>query len=190
MAPKKKFTKDQIIDAAFEIARIEGVDAITIRRVAEKLGSSIAPIYVNFKEVGELLEGVYQKTFEVSRQILLEQNSGHLFQDIGAASIRFARAYPVLFRDIVMQKNDQAKHSEEETGNLIHMMRMDPDLNGLSDDELKTILLKMKTFQVGISVMAANDLLPEDYTEEQMIQLMNSAAQDVISTARGRIEQS
>jgi hypothetical protein len=33
-------------------------------------------------------------------------------------------------------------------------------------------------------------LLPEDYTEERMIQLMNSAAEDVISTARRRIEQS
>lgn len=50
MAPKKKFTKDQIIDAAFEIARTEGIEFITIRKVAEKLGGSIAPIYVNFKE--------------------------------------------------------------------------------------------------------------------------------------------
>lgn len=158
--------------------------------MAEKLGGSIAPIYVNFKEIGELLEGVYEKTFEVSRQILLEQNSGHPFQDIGAASIRFAREYPMLFRDIVMQKNDQAKHNEEETRHFIHIMRTDPDLSGLSDNELMTILLKMKTFQVGISVMAANDLLPEDYTEERMIQLMNSAAEDVISTARRRIEQS
>lgn len=158
--------------------------------MAEKLGGSIAPIYVNFKEIGELLEGVYEKTFEVSRQILLEQNSGHPFQDIGAASIRFAREYPMLFRDIVMQKNDQAKHNEEETRHFIHIMRTDPDLSGLSDNELMTILLKIKTFQVGISVMAANDLLPEDYTEERMIQLMNSAAEDVISTARRRIEQS
>lgn len=190
MAPKKKFTKDQIIDAAFEIARTEGIDFITIRKVAEKLGGSIAPIYVNFKEVGELLEGVYQKTFEVSRQMLLEQNSGHPFQDIGVASIRFAREYPILFRDIVMKKNDQAKHNEEEMKSFIHVMRMDPDLNGLSDDELKTILLKMKMFQVGISVMAANELLPEEYTEQEMIRLMNSAAEDVISTARRRKEQS
>ena len=175
MAPKKKFTKDQIIDAAFEIARVEGVNSITIRKVAEKLGGSIAPIYVNFKEIGELLEGVYEKTFEVSRQILLEQNSGHPFQDIGAASIRFAREYPMLFRDIVMQKNDQAKHNEEETRHFIHIMRTDPDLSGLSDNELMTILLKMKTFQVGISVMAANDLLPEDYTEERMIQLIEQS---------------
>lgn len=61
MAPKKKFTKDQIIDAAFEIARVEGVNSITIRKVAEKLGGSIAPIYVNFKEIGEICLKVYMR---------------------------------------------------------------------------------------------------------------------------------
>lgn len=186
MPPKTKFTKEQIVDAAFEIARTEGVDSITIRKVAEKLGSSIAPIYVNFKEVSELIEAVYKKTFEVSRQILMEQNSGHPFHDIGVASIRFARDYPVLFRDLVMNKNDQAKQNEEEVQGFIKMMRMDPDLKGLSDDELQEILLKMKIFQVGMSVMVANELLPGDFTEEQMIQLMNSAAEDVISTAKRR----
>ncbi|WP_238653942.1 TetR/AcrR family transcriptional regulator [Paenibacillus piscarius] len=190
MAPKKKYTKEQIIDAAFEIARTEGVDAVTIRKVAEKLGGSIAPIYVNFKEASELVEEVYQRTLTVSRQILLEQNSGHPFHDIGAASIRFAREYPVLFRDLVMKKNGQAKHDEAQTQGFIQMMRTDPDLNGLSDDELGMILLKMKMFQVGMSVMVANELLPDHYTEEQMIQLLNSAAEDVISTARRRTEQS
>ena len=50
MAPKKKYSKEKIIDSAFEVARIEGIDSITIRKVAEKMGSSIAPIYVNFNE--------------------------------------------------------------------------------------------------------------------------------------------
>lgn len=36
---KPCFTKEQIIDAAFEIARTEGVDAVTIRKVSEKLGA-------------------------------------------------------------------------------------------------------------------------------------------------------
>jgi hypothetical protein len=131
---------------------------------------------------------VYKKTFEVSRQILMEQNSGHPFRDIGVASIWFAREYPVLFRDLVIKKNDQAKHNEEETQVFIKMMRIDPDLSGLSDEELLTILLKMKIFQVGMSVMVANELLPGEFTEEQMIQLMNSAAEDVIAMAKRRAE--
>ena len=189
MAPKTKFTKEQIVDTAFEIARTDGIDSITIRKVAEKLGSSIAPIYVNFKEVDELVQEVYNKTAEVSRQILTEQDSGNPFLDFGVASIRFAKEYPVLFRDLVMKKNNQAKHDEEETQGFIQMMRTDPDLSGLSDDQLQAIFLKMKIFQVGMSVMVANELLPGDFTEERMIQLMSSAAEDVISTARRRTKQ-
>lgn len=41
MPPKKKFSEEQIIDAAFEIAKTEGMDSITIRKVAFQMGLSI-----------------------------------------------------------------------------------------------------------------------------------------------------
>ena len=60
MGPKVKFTREQIIDAAFEIARTEGIDSITMRKIAEKMGSSVAPIYVNFNNVDELNEALWK----------------------------------------------------------------------------------------------------------------------------------
>lgn len=189
MAPKPKFKKEEIVDAALEIARTEGISSITIRKVAERLGSSIAPIYVNFKEADELVQAVVNKTFEISRQLLSEQSSGHPFRDIGMASLRFAREYPVLFRDLVMRKNDHLKHNEQDMRSLVDRMKGDPMLAGLSDEDLMMILLKMKVFQTGLSVMAAGDQFPEGFEEEQMIQLMNSAAEDMIGAARRRAEE-
>jgi AcrR family transcriptional regulator len=186
MAPKSKFTKDQIIDAAFEIARTEGMDRITIRKVAERLGSSIAPIYVNFKEVNELIQEVIKKTFAISQQLLMEQNTGHPFHDIGVASLRFAKEYSVLFRDLVMKKNDHMNDHDNEMGILVELMKKDPDLQGLTDDELMTILLKMKIFQTGLSVMVANGLLPDDFDEDKMIHILNSTAMDIIGAAQMR----
>lgn len=61
MPLKPKFTKEQIIDSAFQIAKEEGIDKITIRKVANHLGSSSAPIYVNFKDVQELKRAVIKK---------------------------------------------------------------------------------------------------------------------------------
>lgn len=98
MPPEKKFSKRQIIDAAFDIAKAEGMEKTTIRKVATELGSSIAPIYVNFNDVNELIGGVIQKVMNVSEQLLIEQNSGNPFRDIGVASIRFAKQHPQLFR--------------------------------------------------------------------------------------------
>ncbi|WP_123042886.1 TetR/AcrR family transcriptional regulator [Cohnella candidum] len=186
MAPKSKFTKEQIVDAAFEIARTEGLDGITIRKVADKLGSSIAPIYVNFKEAGELVEAVVHKTFAISRQLLAEQNSGHPFHDIGVASLRFAKEYSVLYRDLVMKKNDHMKPQEQDLDVLVGLMKQDPNLQGLSEEELRTILLKMQIFQTGLSVMVANGLLPDSFDEQQMIRIMDSAAEDIMTAAQMR----
>ncbi|HBQ87290.1 MAG TPA: TetR/AcrR family transcriptional regulator, partial [Syntrophomonas sp.] len=35
MGPKIKFTREQIIDVAFEIAETEGINGITMRKIAE-----------------------------------------------------------------------------------------------------------------------------------------------------------
>src|SRR5699024_6488020 len=98
MPPKTKFSKEKIVEAAFEIATEHGMEEITIRRIADRLESSIAPIYVNFRNVEEVKEAVIQKTNEISKQMIEEQNSGRPFYDIGMASLKFAREYSVLFR--------------------------------------------------------------------------------------------
>ncbi|MCM3767614.1 TetR/AcrR family transcriptional regulator [Neobacillus niacini] len=186
MAPKSKFNKDQIIEAAFEIARTEGIGGITIRKVADKLGSSIAPIYVNFKDVDELIQEVVNKTFEVNRQLIKEQNTGYPFRDIGAASLKFAKEYSALFRDLVMKQNDYINNLEQDEDMLVEMMKQDPTLESFSNDELRTILLKMRIFQIGLSLMVANELLPDDFNEEKMMHMLGSTASDIITAAQIR----
>ncbi|MFA9556684.1 TetR/AcrR family transcriptional regulator [Evansella sp. AB-rgal1] len=187
MPPKKKFSKEQIIDAAFEIAKTEGLSKITIRKVADKLGSSIAPIYVNFHDVEELIRDVVKKTMEVNQQMVLEQNSGDTFRDIGIASLRFAREYSVLFIDLMMKQNEYIKDYNQEIGNdLVSLMKESPDLQGFTDGELMDILLKMRIFQGGLSIMVANGLLPKEYNDNKVAELLDSMAEDVISAAHLR----
>lgn len=185
MGPKVKFTKEQIIDAAFEIAKTEGIDGITMRKIAEQMGSSVAPIYVNFKKVDELNEALIERIISVSQQLLSEESSGNPFHDIGRASLRFASEYSIIFRDLVMTNNSRIKvYDEKVIPGLIEQMKKDPELEGFTVDELKTILLKMKIFQLGLSVMVANGLLPKDYEIQDLMDLLSSAANDVILSAR------
>lgn len=189
MAPKKKFSKQQIIDAAFEIAKVEGIDSVTIRKVAEQLGSSIAPIYVNFKDVEELKRAVVKKIVEQSQQMIQEQNSGNPFADIGIASLKMAMEYPVLIRDFVLKPNEYLKDYDQEMGgDLVSLMQQDPQLEGFTEEELMTILLKMRIFQTGLTLMVANGLLPDDFDLDEMIELSDSVAEDVILTTRLRKE--
>jgi AcrR family transcriptional regulator len=187
LGPKTKFTREQIIDAAFDIAKSEGIDSITMRKIAEKMGSSVAPIYVNFKNVDELNEALIEKIISISRQLLLEENTGNPFRDIGMASLRFAMEYSVIFRDMVIKSGKYMQgYDEKIMPTLIEEMQKDPELRGFTIDELKTILLKIRIFQLGLSMMAANGLLPKDYSKQDMMDILSSTADDVIMSAKIR----
>jgi len=185
MGPRVKFSKEQVVDAAFEIAKTDGIDGITMRKIADKLGSSVAPIYVNFKDITELIEAVVERIMKISNQLLAEENTGNPFHDIGMASLRFAKEYSVLFRDLVMKENKYMKGYDENIAPaLIVEMQNDPELEGFTVDELKTILLKMRVFQLGLSVMVANGLLPEELKNQDLMDILTSAANDVIQSAK------
>ncbi|MHA2852892.1 TetR/AcrR family transcriptional regulator [Paenibacillus lautus] len=186
MAPKTKFTKQDIVVAAFDIAKTDGIESITIRKVAERLGSSIAPIYVNFNDVQELLQQVVERALQVARGMIMEEQSGQPFRDIGMASLRFAKEYPVLYRDLMMKDNPHMKNTPEQLGEVIGLMRQDPELAEFSDQELQSILLNMQVFQTGLCVMVANDLFTKDVDDEQMMNMMDEAAEAFIRAAHAR----
>ena len=58
MPPKAKFTKEEIINAAFEITRRDGFDALTARSLAAELGSSPRPIFTVFSGMEEVQSAV------------------------------------------------------------------------------------------------------------------------------------
>lgn len=185
MGPKVKFTKEQVIDAAFEIAKAEGIDNVTMKKIAEKMGSSVAPIYVNFKNVNELTEALIDKIIGISQQLLIEENTGKPFEDIGRASLRFAEEYSVLFRDMIMRSNDYKKgYDEKMLPVLIEAMKKDPELESFTEEELKTILFKVSIFQMGLSVMVANGLMPKEYSQQNLMSILSSATDDVILSTR------
>lgn len=182
MAPRKKFSREQIVAAAFDIARSEGTAKLTIRKVAEALGSSIAPIYVNFETAEELIEAVLKEIVALSQQLIAQQQTGNPFRDIGLASLKFARDYPNLFRDLItIQKQQMQHHQAGMTPELLQLMRQDPELAGLSDEQLPELLLRMRVFQMGLSVMIAHDLLPEADNEDAQIALLMNTGADLIA---------
>src|SRR6056297_3780223 len=185
MPPKKKFSKDQIIVKAFEIAKTEGIESITARRIAEELKCSVAPIYFNFKDIEHLKQAVVGKIFELMRKLAQTTYTGDRFLDIGIASLKFAREYSVLFRELVLQNNPYMDDYDQELGNdIIGEIIQEKEFSQFSEEEVGTIFLKMRIFQLGLSAMVANDLLPEDFDEENQIELLKSAGEDVIQSTR------
>ena len=160
MAPKILFDKETIVEAAFEIAKKSGMASITTRNVAKSLGSSVAPIYVNFETVEALTEAVIMRIMTISNELLEKQTGNSSFDKIGKASLAFAREYPVLFREFTMQPNAYMASYETMESVLLDTLAEDEAMKDWTINERKELIFKMRVFQIGLSVMIANEQIP------------------------------
>ena len=151
------------------------------------MGSSIAPIYVNFKDVEELKEAVISKIYEIGNSILQEQNTGDVFLNIGIASVKFAKDYSVIFKDLILKNNGYLDNYDEQLGNnIIQEMKKDEDLKEFSEEELKTLLMKMQVFQAGLSIMATNESFALKLTDEKIIEMLSDTGEDIVNGMKNR----
>lgn len=174
MPPKTKYDKEAIVEAAFAIAKEEGFAGITARSVAKRLRCSVAPIYLNFGTIDDLVKAVVERVFALSDELLAKQKGPHLFENIGKASLVFAREYPVFFRELVMQQNPYMTSYETVQDAMVEALAEDENMRGLTYDERKRLLLKMRIFQTGMSVMVANGHLSslDDQAAETLLMEM------------------
>lgn len=180
MPPKIKYTREQLVDVAFEIACKEGFDSITIRKVAEQLGSSIAPIYVNFKDVGELKHEVVLKAIHLTKEIIAEQYSGDPFLDVGIGSVMFAKKYPLLYEELALKSNNTYKEQLEATEFVFMLLKENSELMQFDDDDLRILLIKMQALQAGLSLMARKEQYSNILSYELILKILDETGRDVL----------
>ena len=184
MPPKTLFNRDSIIEAAFEIAKESGLSSITTRKVAKRLGSSVAPIYVNFETLNDLIEAVVAKVMTVSKEIVERQTAPRAFDRIGTASLEFSRTYPILFRELTMQPNPYMASYETLENVLLKAMAEDERMSDLHPDDHKKLLFKMRAFQIGLSVMISTDQMPTWLDEEETMKMLLETGDELLTGTR------
>lgn len=120
MAPKNKFTKEEIICAALDVVRVGGIGALTAKAIADRLGVSTRPIFSYYKtmdevkaDVREAASELYEKYSEEGLRLAVP------FHGFGMQYIRFAKNEPQLYRLIFLSSSvgggafDAMKHSCE-----------------------------------------------------------------------------
>ena len=100
MARKESITKQMILDVAFMMAREEGMQNITARRVAERANCSTQPIFRSFQGMDELTDGVYDRAVAFFQDYyrLYPRLEKTPFCNLGMAYVAFAREEKELFR--------------------------------------------------------------------------------------------
>jgi len=100
MARRKKFSIDDLIEAAFQIVRQNGMEHLTARAVAKQLKSSTMPIYSCVKAMREIEEAVVKKAWGVLRRYQIHPRSGDIYIDMGLGYVLFAKEEKHLFKCI------------------------------------------------------------------------------------------
>ena len=99
MAPRNKFTREEMIAAAVQIVRARGEGALTARSVAEALHVSTQPVFTCFHSMEELRREVLSAARAVYDSYVQRGLQAEIpFFGFGMEYIRFAREEPELYR--------------------------------------------------------------------------------------------
>jgi AcrR family transcriptional regulator len=176
MPPAVNFTPDCILNEAFEIARKEGFQSVTARKIAQNLGCSTQPVYSAFGSMQKLQEAVLQKAKAYALTYLLHGRQGaDPFLEIGMQYFRFSQADPALFQGLFLE--GKLDMTLEKVGMifapLLERMKEGEYLQSLRDAQLQRIGRDMWVYTHGLIALMHNAGMPdaEGFVRSQLYQM-------------------
>ena len=123
MPPTVKYKKEQIVQAAMDVVRRKGIDAVTAREVARELQVSVGPIFTWFETMEQLKAEVYELAKELYRAYIRRGLTGPVpFLGLGQQYIRFAKDEPELYKLLFLTRPGAV------TGGAMEALRLSQDL--------------------------------------------------------------
>lgn len=185
MPPKVKVTREQIIEAAVELVRKSGADAINSRAVAKILGVSTQPIFSNYSSTDNLREDVRAYAADLSDKYIIEDMSSGVYpayKAIGMGYIRFAQEEKELFKLLFMCDRSQMKPTDD-TQEMEKSIDIVQENLGLDRDSAKMLHVEMWIFVHGIATMFATRYLEMD--TETVSSMLTDIYNGLISRYKG-----
>ncbi len=161
MPPKFKFTKEEIILCALNITRENGIEALTARSLAERLGTSTKPIFGLFKNMEDVRAGVINEAYKKYHGCLqktISEEKYPVYKASGMGYIQFAKEEKELFKLLFMRdrSNEKIDDNREEVRPQLEMIK---DSLNLSEDDAWLFHIEMWIYVHGIATMTATAYL-------------------------------
>ncbi|MGN1154741.1 MAG: TetR/AcrR family transcriptional regulator [Agathobacter sp.] len=162
MPPKPKCTKEEIINAAFELTREKGIDAVVAREVGKRLNTSSSPIFTVWNSMEELKEEVRLLARQKYQQYMADIfEYSPAFKELGMRCVRFAAEEPNLYRLLFLSQRDE--HSpyirfKEEVGNIfVPLVKEIRRTFEISEEDAEDLFHQMIIFANGIATYVITD---------------------------------
>lgn len=188
MPPKCKFTRSEIIQAALDIARTEGISFITARALGTKLGSSSKPIFSIFYNMEEVQIEVKKAAKALYAEYVkrgLEDKPA--FKGVGMQYILFAIKEPKLFQLLFMSEQQQkptvANVLPVIDENYPEILLSVQNSYDLQKNDAEKLYRHLWIYTHGIAVLCATNMCI--FTPEEMSKMLTEACISVLNKIKG-----
>lgn len=160
MPPKPRFTADEIAAAALALVKELGVEALTARNLAARLGTSARPIFTVFKSMDEVRWAARELALREFEQYFSDyEHYSPAFKHIGMQMVSYGIHEPELFKLLFMQEHPQGLGLEDYISELGSMAQTSIRLIGrdyhLNEAEAKTLFEQMWVHTFGLGALCA-----------------------------------
>ena len=182
LPPKFKFTRDQIIDTAFNLVRRNGWNSLTTRSIAQELGSSARPIYSYFDSMEKLEEEIVKRAVKLLYDDMVQRRTGDRWQDHGIGYVFFAMNEKHLFRSINDEKHIGyfKKYGDQIWAALTESLADYAPFLGLTAEQIHQIQLQRWLFVHGLAFSVSNPP-PETWTQEKVLSVVQSGSRAIFT---------
>lgn len=176
MPPRAKFTKKEIIQAAMQIVREHGLDAVTSRELGKQLGSSACPIFTVFSNMEDVKNEVIAEAKEIYKEYVMEGLKQEMaFRGVGFAYIKFAINEPKLFHILFMSEQSEPTDIEHTLmlleGNYEEILHSVKETYGLQEEDAKRLYQHLWVYTHGIASLCATKV--SVFTDKEIISMMS-----------------
>lgn len=181
MPPKVRFQQQDIVTAAYELARKHGLDAINARSVANEIGCSTQPIFRVFENMEQLKARVFEKAVQRFTDFIEENKNccESQYKSLGMAYLLYAMKEPHLFHMVFMrcsaEKATQMQlfHCRED------VIAMLMEKCQFTEEQAQAIHLHMWVYTYGLAALLATKQV--QYTTDELSALLNMEYRAVVA---------
>ncbi|MDD7219500.1 MAG: TetR/AcrR family transcriptional regulator [Clostridia bacterium] len=162
MPPKPKYTKEEIVNAAYEVTREKGIDAVVAREVGKRLNTSASPIFTVWKSMEELREEVRKLASQKYQEYMADIfDYTPAFKEFGMRWVSFAAEEPNLYRLLFLSPRDEyspyLRFKLEFEGIFAPLVAEIVKTFSLSEQDAEDLLNQMIIFANGIAAFIITD---------------------------------
>ena len=177
MPRKPMYTREEILDCAYQMVRREGIETLSARNLARELDTSVAPIFTAFSSIDELISAVVDRAKALYDKYVSEGLSESLpFKGAGMKYIEFAKDEPKLFKLLFMSDNTYPRDTgyfPSGDSNEASVRGALSLTHGISDPTARNIYNYMSVFVHGLAVTYAGG--NGVFSDEELVSTVSQA---------------